>query len=399
MKRFSYFKRPPISVFSQEINKEKEKSPEDPIQRSIERLRNYSPSPPNNRKSRNKKQISSSLNKYKQNNNDKDQKRIGTRLRRRRWLNSISPSTKSHNNEQNIRASVSSESQVLSDKSDKNNKLNQGFSRSRSRFSSKSQDDDADYCPSNKKRSKRGRWKKTANTHTQNDKNIHNNSNILHLSKKRGRHKKTQSVIKLSDLLAQFQKTHSQNGIFANEEESSGSVVSEKEIVMRKQINEDRVRKFIGKIDAPSYSIDPSYSINQNIVYFKDLDNVMQREDIFDDLMAGFFAGSPKKKEENQNLNQEPDENLINKVIVVHENNEIENKTTQPKKENSPAFKFIPKESEEKNEWLEKKWSLCKHPFQKNHFINSVSTQILDNPRNEKDISGIEKHFLHLKYI
>lgn len=404
MKRISYFKRSkisPLSAISQEINKEKLKSLDDPIQRSIERLRNYSPSPPNNRKTHNKKQISSynkfptpiSLNKN-QKTNGEDQKFNGRRLRKRRWLNSSSPSTKSNNNDQNIRASVSSQSVVGVD--DNNNQLNNDFSRSRSRFSSKSQQD-ADYSPTHKKqRIKRGRWRNNNNTHIHNEKNneeVINNSIIPKTNKRRGRQKKTQSFIKLSDLLAQFQKTHSQSGIFQNEQESSsGSVVSEKEMAMRRQINEDRIRKAIGKIDAPSYSID------QKIVYFKDLDNVMQREDIFDDLMGGFFAGSPQNQQDNQNLNEPPPENIDNKVIIVQEDNEIE-KQPQPKKENMPAFKFIPKENEEKSEWLEKRWSLCKNPFKKNHFINSVSSEILDNLRNDKDINGIAKHFLHLKYM
>lgn len=204
----------------------------------------------------------------------------------------------------------------------------------------------------------------------------------------------SKGFITISDIIAQQnQKKKSINGISDEDDQSSGSVINEQELNLRRQINEDRIRKIIGRIDAPSYSID------QKIVYFKDVDNVAHREDIFEDLMGKYFTMSPKKTAENitNTLNNNNVNPTFDNFIMVHEDNEMEQEEETFQK--IPAFKFPKKNEEEHNEWLQKRWSLNKNPNKIGNFINSVSNMVWEDKTFENYIEKLSRCFLKMKFV
>lgn len=222
-------------------------------------------------------------------------------------------------------------------------------------------------------------------------------------NKKKAPSTKPNGLVKFGDLLLQqFGKELENDDILKEKSFKEGENsphVSEKELRLRRQINEGRVRKIIARIDAPDYSID------NRIVYYKDLDNVADREDVFEDLMAGFFTNNASNNYYETNgegpiLEKEKD---TNKVIIIAE----EEEKNENKKENEeirapikkiPAFEFKPrKEGIERVEWIEKREALSKRPFQSRHVINSVWMECLENQHNEKDLGNIGRHFAELR--
>ena len=246
----------------------------DPIQRSIDRLRNYSPSPPGNRKTISPRQ------------NKKNQDSIRKSLESLHKYSPSPPKTslsrpqRKYNKRPRFSPKISqSRSQSLA------------ISRSRSRSKSKARKQE------NEQLGKKGNLKKMA----------------------------APTFIKISDLLNNNlpkDPIEKINDFMEPEHEiDSSPQVSENELNIRRQINEDKVRKLIARIDAPGYSID------RNITYFKDIENVAHRDDVFDDLMGDLFNKQEGTSQEANNEGNVPQEEPTNgpTVIVVQEEEEKEN--------------------------------------------------------------------------
>lgn len=199
----------------------------------------------------------------------------------------------------------------------------------------------------------------------------------------------------MSDLLSKTKESFYSPEEMSEEHEIDSPHISEKEIRIMRQINEDKVRKVIAKIDAPGYSID------NKIIYFKDLENVAKRDDVFDDLMGNLFPSNEDATDNNGGYEEDPlpKEPSLTKnqgnVIFVHEEEEKAHKMKEDLilRERSPAFEFPELDEVAKEEWLEKKWSLSKKPFTVRHIINSVQDSIWENP------GEIGRHFLELKLV
>ena len=332
--------------------------PEDPIKRSIERLRNYSPSPkkgvsPKPRRGR-RDPVLQSLERNKKPSLSlpkvslsKEKKSVSYRRKLRKLKYVPHYASKSPHNEP-----------VEND---------DAFSRSRSRSQSRSMSKETEIkAPINYPKKK-----KTP---------IH-------------------PFLTMSELLSKakenYREEDSQEEI-AEVHEIDSPHVSEKEIRIMRQINEDKVRKVIAKIDAPGYSID------NKIIYFKDLENVAKRDDVFEDLMGNLFQNNEETTNNNNGVypdNPLPKETSPPKnngnVILVHEEEEKAQRMKEDliSRDRLPAFIFPAVDEIGKEEWLEKKWSLSKKPFTGKHVINSVRDSIWENP------GDIGRHFLNLKLI
>ena len=204
------------------------------------------------------------------------------------------------------------------------------------------------------------------------------------------------TTLTINDLLSQQKNIEKPLEKAISEEEPDSPHVSEKEIELRRQINEVRIRKIIAKIDAPGYSID------RNITYYKDIENKAEREDVFESLMGDLFQ-HPEENEENKEEMVEKSQILKeNEFIVVSEEEGEKTKNAEKNRnENivkSPAFEFLKKEGESKENWLEKRWVLSRRPFSSRHIINSVFLKCLENVHNEKDVKNIGRHFIGLKF-
>ena len=333
--------------------------PEDPIKRSIERLRNYSPSP--------KKGVSP---KPRRQRRDPVLQSLERNKKPSLPLSKVSLSIekKSVSYRKKLRklkyvphyASKSPHNEAIEN--------NDTFSRSRSRSQSRSRSKEIEIkAPINYPKKKK---------------------TPLH------------PFLTMSELLSKAKENYSeQDGPeeIAEAHEIDSPHLSEKELRIMRQINEDKVRKVIAKIDAPGYSID------NKIIYFKDLENVAKRDDVFEDLMGNLFQNNEETTNNNGcQLNPLPKEPSPSKnhgnVILVHEEEEKAQRLGEDlrSRERLPAFQFPAVDEIVNEEWLEKKWSLSKKPFTIKHVINSVRDSIWENPGANGDIG---RHFLNLKLV
>ena len=222
-------------------------------------------------------------------------------------------------------------------------------------------------------------------------------------------HKLSGKTVTITELLNLQQNSKEVlNNHEENIDEEISPHVSEKEIEMRRQINEVRVRKIIARIDAPGYSINRKHDmsnvynsrLDEGITYYRDIENKAEREDVFEDLMGDLFQHPASNN--TQQVNNKNNELEINKkipvMIVVPEEGDKAKKSVEKPQNKLPAYEFSKKINENKEDWLEKRWCLSRKPFQSRHIINSVLLKCLENSHNEKDVGNIGRHFCMLKY-